>query len=94
MSASSAPRLQKIPKKYKLIMYSKFIMVGRGKLFLMRWRREGFDKTQIPVLLLKVLQFSFLIKEMQNKLRPHQVLHLFPWKNPTKTETKENNLYR
>jgi len=58
-------------------MYSKFITVGRGKLFLMRWRREDFDKTQIPgqlitlltpctvltVLLLKVLQFSSLIKK-------------------------------
>ena len=101
----STTKLQKISKKYKLIMYSNFITVGRGKLFLMRWRRQGFDKTQIPrqlmtlltpctvltVLLLKVLQFSSLIIKMQNKLRPHQVFHLFPWKNPTRTETKENN---
>ena len=39
----STTKLQKISKKYKLITYSKFITVGRGKLFLMRWRREGFD---------------------------------------------------
>ena len=50
----STTKLQKISKKYKLITYSKFITVGRGKLFLMRWRREGFDNTLIPGQLLNL----------------------------------------
>ena len=71
----------KIAKDIKKIqtnnVQKKIFTVGRGQLFLMRWRREGFDKTQIPgqliilltpctvltVLLLKVLQFSSLIKK-------------------------------